>query len=99
MINNTKQNWTVGKSVNVGFMTLIVKAAVKTEGDYLPDAYILTNQAGTQLYKFVPHNGCQKIDIEEAKSLLATGEQSAAYETAIALDNARKAVEIQKVFA
>ena len=61
MITNSKQKWIVGATVKVGFMSLKVKAAVPTPGDYLPDAYILSNVAGTQLYKFVPHNGLTKI--------------------------------------
>jgi hypothetical protein len=70
MITKTKQNWTIGQTVKIGFMSLVVKAAVATPGDYLPDAYILTNAAGTQLYKFVPHNGVQKIDAVEARELI-----------------------------
>ena len=70
MVKNSKQNWQAGATVKVGFMSLVVKAAVATPGDYLPDAYILTNQTGTQLYKFVPHNGLEKIDVAEAKEML-----------------------------
>lgn len=72
MITNSKQNWNVGCTVRVGFHTLIVKAAIETPGDYAPDAYILTNMAGTQLYKFVPHNGLQKIDAAEVTAMLET---------------------------
>ena len=72
MVKNSKQNWQVGATVKVGFLSLVVKAAIATLGDYLPDAYILANQAGTQLYKFVPHNGLEKIDVAEAKEMLAS---------------------------
>ncbi|HWB84981.1 MAG TPA: hypothetical protein VG675_12620 [Bryobacteraceae bacterium] len=41
MIRNSKQNWTIGATAKVGFMTLRVRAAVATPGDYAPDAYIL----------------------------------------------------------
>jgi hypothetical protein len=71
MISRTKQDWTVGSTVKVGFLSLIVKAAIATAGDYLPDAYILINKAGTQLYKFVPHNGVEKITALEARELIA----------------------------
>lgn len=57
MIKNTKQVWEVGEAVKVGFLTLIVKAKVKTPGDYLPDAYALANIRGDRFYRFVPHNG------------------------------------------
>ena len=72
MVKNSKQNWQVGATVKVGFLSLVVKAAIATPGDYLPDAYILANQAGTQLYKFVPHNGLEKINVAEAKEMLAS---------------------------
>lgn len=70
MISNTRQNWIVGHTVKVGFMSLNVRAVIKTPGDYLPDAYILSNLRGDKLYKFVPHNGCQAITIDEAKELM-----------------------------
>ncbi|MFZ0270978.1 MAG: hypothetical protein WAL34_03925 [Acidobacteriaceae bacterium] len=70
MIRNSKQNWTVGSTVRVGFLQLRVRAAVATPGDYLPDAYLLSNLAGTQLYKFVPHNGLEKVDPESARAML-----------------------------
>ncbi len=60
MVSNSKQDWSVGATVKVGFLTLIVKAAVATQGDFAPDAYILVNKAGTQLYKFAPYNGIEK---------------------------------------
>lgn len=60
MISNTKQNWTVGQTVKVGFMALTVLAAVATPGDYKPDAYVLQSSNGT-FYQFVPHNGLTKI--------------------------------------
>jgi hypothetical protein len=71
MIKRTQQDWTVGSTVRVGFLSLIVKVAIATPGDYKPDAYILQNAAGTQLYKFVPHNGVEKISLLEARELIA----------------------------
>lgn len=62
MIRNSNQNWAVGESVRVGFLTLIVAAIVPTPGDYLPDAYVLTNQGATRFYRFVPHNGLTRCE-------------------------------------
>lgn len=57
MIKNTSQNWAPGHIVKVGFLSLTVVAAIPTPGDWLPDAYALSNAAGTAFYRFVPHNG------------------------------------------
>lgn len=76
MINRTKQNWTVGNTVKVGFMSLIVKAAIATPGDWLPDAYLLTNLDGTKLYKFVPHNGLVSLTVDDARELLEEGRKA-----------------------
>ena len=99
MVKNSKQNWQVGAMVKVGFMSLVVKAAIATPGDYLPDAYILTNQAGTQLYKFVPHNGLEKIDVSEAKEMLEQAECHAANAATKAIAKAAVGREIDALFA
>jgi hypothetical protein len=99
MITKTKQNWTVGATVKVGFLSLVVKASVATPGDYLPDAYILANQAGTQLYRFVPHNGLEKISVDEAREMLAKAEHYAAQVAAKAIAKAAAVREIDAVFA
>jgi hypothetical protein len=62
MISNSKQVWEVGNAVKVGFLTLIICAKIATPGDYFPDAYAMTNAAGTSFYRFVPHNGLTKCD-------------------------------------
>lgn len=62
MIKNSKQVWEVGQQVKVGFMSLIVAAKIATPGDYLPDAYALTNKGATKFYRFVPHNGLVAFD-------------------------------------
>jgi len=95
MITNSKQNWTIGSTVKVGFMTLTVRAAVPTPKDYAPDAYILSNAAGTQLYSFVPHNGVTKISVEEAREMIAAAQAlAAAYlKSVMALAAKRTAVE------
>lgn len=103
MITKTKQNWTVGNTVKVGFLSLIVKAAIATPGDYAPDAYILNNQAGTQLYKFVPHNGLEKISNDAVRLLIAEQKYRAASIALGALAqlqaNNIAAAEIEALFA
>ena len=65
MITKTRQDWTPGQTVKVGFMTLVVKACIANIGDGQPDSYILTNTAsptvifsqplcGTKRYSAVP---------------------------------------------
>ncbi len=64
MIKNSKQNWEVGQTVKVGFLSLTVVAKIPTPGDYMPDAYALKNVKG-DFYRFVPHNGiarCYSLD-------------------------------------
>lgn len=64
MINRTKQAWEIGNAVKVGFLSLKVLAKIPTPGDWMPDAYALTNGKGV-FYRFVPHNGlarCASID-------------------------------------
>lgn len=61
-----KQDWSVGSTVKVGFLSLTVLSKVPTPGDHWPDAYILTSAKG-QTYSFVPHRGLNKhSSIEEA---------------------------------
>lgn len=40
MITKTRQNWTSGQTVKVGFLSLMVVQAIPTHGDYAPDAYL-----------------------------------------------------------
>ncbi len=99
MITKTRQNWTAGQVVKVGFLSLVVKAAVVTPGDYLPDAYILANQAGTQLYKFIPHNGLEKITPAEVRELFEAANREAARIASRAIANAAAARDIDALFA
>jgi hypothetical protein len=62
MIRNSKQVWEVGCPVKVGFLTLFVVSKEPTPGDYMPDAYILRSLDGSKFYRFVPHNGLERID-------------------------------------
>ena len=91
MVNNSKQNWSVGSTVRVGFMTLVVKAAIATPSDYAPDAYILANTAGTKLYKFVPHNGLESLSMIEARELIANAKVTADRIAAAAIAKAQQA--------
>jgi hypothetical protein len=61
MISRTQQNWTPGSVVKVGFMSLMVQAAIETPKNYAPDAYLLSSSKG-QNYLFVPHKGIEKYD-------------------------------------
>ena len=88
MINRTKQNWTTGSMVKVGFLSLMVVQAIPTPGDYAPDAYLLINAAQTQLYKFVPHNGVEKITLDEANEMIASASAIAARAAAVAIAKA-----------
>ena len=60
MITKSKQIWKIGETVKVGFLTLQIKDAVATPGDYLPDYYLLTDKKDRQ-YKFTPYNGLERI--------------------------------------
>lgn len=99
MIRNSKQNWEVGATVKVGFMTLQVRAAVATPGDYLPDAYILSNLAGDKLYSFVPHNGLTSITADEAREMISQCEAHADRFASAALAKAAAVCEVNAIFA
>lgn len=59
MINKTKQNWSIGEWVKVGFMKLKV-TGMRAEYDMLPDIYELESANGKK-YEFIPHNGLYAI--------------------------------------
>ncbi len=59
MIKRSKQNWTIGEWVKVGFLTLKVIGA-RAEYDGLPDIYTLESAKGKK-YEFIPHNGLYAI--------------------------------------
>lgn len=61
MIRNSAQVWEVGETVKVGFLSLRITAKEPTPGDYAPDAYYLTDKTGTKKYRFVPHNGLERL--------------------------------------
>jgi len=68
MITKSKQNWEPGSAVKVGFLNLVVLAAVASPGDYKADQYLCRSAKG-QHYAFVPHSGCFKIDDREAHQM------------------------------
>lgn len=60
MITNTKQDWSIGSLVNVGFLKLKV-ISYRAEYDGLPDIYTLESKNGN-LYEFTPYNGLVRIN-------------------------------------
>lgn len=60
MIKQTKQNWTVGEKVNIGFMKGLEVVSARAEFDGLPDIYTLVSSTGKK-YEFIPHNGLYAI--------------------------------------
>lgn len=82
MVKTSNQNWGPGQMVRVGFLSLVVLAAVPTPGDGQPDAYVLAR--GESVYKFVPYFGLQKISRQEAEELVAQGRRICAAEQASA---------------
>ena len=61
MITNTKQDWSIGKLVNVGFLKGLKVISWRAEYDGLPDIYTLESKNGN-LYEFTPHNGLVRIN-------------------------------------
>jgi hypothetical protein len=59
MITKTKQDWSIGKTVKVGFMELTV-LAVNSYKDSMPDIYTLQGKNGKK-HEFIPHNGLFEI--------------------------------------
>jgi hypothetical protein len=66
MITRTRQNWSVGSLVRVGFLQLRVIARIPTPGDYLPDQYGLESLDRTKFYRFTPHHGIARVDTRDA---------------------------------
>ena len=59
-ITKSKQDWTPGKEVQVGFLRLRV-VSVEAIKDSMPDIYTLESLDGTKKYEFIPHNGLSRI--------------------------------------
>ena len=60
MITNSKQAWTIGATVKVGFLTLRITGA-RAVRDGMPDIYSLEAADGSRTYEFVPHNGLTRL--------------------------------------
>lgn len=59
-VQKSKQNWSVGSVVNVGFMKGLKVLKVEAIKDGLPDIYTLEKN-GVK-YQFTPHNGLERVD-------------------------------------
>lgn len=98
LIQKSKQQWTVGQQVKVGFLSgLTVLAVVPTPGDAAPDAYILSR--GASVYTFVPHNGLTKISADEARAMVAQAAARRARAEAAAAVAAEEAVRAAQLRA
>ena len=60
MITNTKQDWSTGSIVKVGFLKLRV-VGVEAVIDGMPDIYTLESLDGRKSYEFIPHHGLSRI--------------------------------------
>lgn len=60
MVNSTRQNWSVGSVVKVGFLSLRVLGC-RAVVDGLPDIYTLESLDGRKQYEFIPHNGLVRL--------------------------------------
>ena len=55
-----KQDWSIGNTVKVGFLTLTVEHKILTPAGE-PDVYRLVGRNGAR-YDFVPHGGLYRVD-------------------------------------
>lgn len=56
-----RQEWTIGAIVQVGWLTLKVKAIVPPPANHHPMAWLLTSLDGSRDYRFTPYNGLERI--------------------------------------
>ncbi len=87
----SKQEFIVGKQVQVGFLKLTVMAN-------LPKSQSLLSN-GKNIYRFEPYNGLSKITDIEAQALLAYKEEAAARESYRTLEAAARSAKISSIFA
>ena len=59
-ITNTRQDWSPGKIVKVGFLQLRV-IGFEAIYDGLPDIYTLESIKGNRRYTFTPYNGLERV--------------------------------------
>jgi hypothetical protein len=98
VIKNSKQNWTAGQTVKVGFLSLMVRAVIANRGDGMPDAYLLTNAVGDKLYRFIPHYGLDSISVDLAQQMLNVAAEQAAHIARQATARAQAAAAISNMF-
>lgn len=60
-VTKTGNQWTVGNTVKVGFLRLVV-LGVDAVTDGMPDIYTLASPDGSRRYEFIPHHGLTRID-------------------------------------
>lgn len=60
MINKTKQDWSIGNVVKVGFMQLRV-TGIRAIKDGMPDIYDMESLDSRTKYEFIPHNGLVRV--------------------------------------
>lgn len=70
-IKSTKQDWSVGKIVNVGFMKGFKVEEICVVKDFLPDIYILSRHG--KHYEFIPHNSLTLV--QDCQSCLWKNEE------------------------
>ena len=56
----SKQDWSIGKVVKVGFLNLRILACTPVK-DGMPDIYLMESADGTRKYQFIPHHGLERI--------------------------------------
>ena len=66
MITRTRQKWSSGSTVRVGFLRLRVLACIPTPGNYRPDEYALESLDGRTHYRFTPHHGVVRVESRDA---------------------------------
>lgn len=95
------QSWAVGEAVQTGFLTLTVRAILPADGG--PTRYLLSNAAGTKLYRFSPYTGVRTVTVEEAREMLASSkeqlERKAQREAAKAYAEVQAAAAINNLLA
>ena len=60
MINKTKQDWSIGNIVKVGFMQLRV-TGIRAVRDGMPDIYDMESLDSSKKYEFIPHSGLVRV--------------------------------------
>ena len=60
MISNSKQDWSKGSVVKVGFMELRI-TGIRAVRDAMPDIYDMESLDGSRRYEFIPHNGLIRV--------------------------------------